>query len=82
MEQNGLWTVFDPTDTGDLDQLWGGRFAARYAQYENAHAEALRMPASDLWSNITAAQGDYRRVRAVFSCTLNSKQVGNLHSSC
>ncbi|KAI0722573.1 ribonucleotide reductase, partial [Earliella scabrosa] len=74
MHVNGQWTLFNPADAADLGQLWGGRFTARYTQYESAHATAIRIPARELWETIAAAQRDHpERFRTVFWCTLNRK---------
>ena len=41
--QNGMWTLFNPSDCPDLHELYGKRFEARYAEYE-AMAERGELP--------------------------------------
>ncbi len=37
--ENGKWTLFDPSETPDLHDLYGKAFEARYAEYEAMAAE-------------------------------------------
>ena len=41
--QNGMWTLFNPSDCPDLHDLYGQRFEARYAEYE-AMADRGELP--------------------------------------
>ncbi len=41
--QNGMWTLFNPSDCPDLHDLYGRRFETRYAEYE-AMAERGELP--------------------------------------
>ena len=41
--QNGMWTLFNPSDCPDLHDLYGKAFEARYAEYE-AKADAGELP--------------------------------------
>ncbi|HEV2528434.1 MAG TPA: ribonucleoside-diphosphate reductase subunit alpha [Thermomicrobiales bacterium] len=58
--QNGTWTLFSPDDVPDLHDLYGAKFAKRYAEYE-AKAAAGEIPlhrtlkAVDLWRRMLTA---------------------------
>ena len=41
--QNGMWTLFNPSDCPDLHDLYGKRFETRYAEYE-AMADRGELP--------------------------------------
>jgi len=50
---NARWTLFDPLDTGDLAELTGEEFKAKYEEYEAADSilkESIN--AKDLWKKI------------------------------
>ena len=52
--QNGMWTLFNPSDCPDLHDLYGKRFEARYAEYEAMAARGelplhRRVEAVTLW---------------------------------
>lgn len=53
LRDDGPWTLFSPGDTPDLHDLYGGRFEARYAEYETmAEAGTIQgrtIRAQDLW---------------------------------
>jgi ribonucleoside-diphosphate reductase alpha chain len=55
--EGGEWTLFSPSDTPDLHDLYGRAFAERYAAYEamaktGEIALARTLPAVDLWRRI------------------------------
>jgi len=59
LAEDGYWTLFSPSDTPDLHDLYGAKFEAAYTRYE-AMAEAgqiphhKRMRAAELWKkNLT-----------------------------
>lgn len=52
--QNGAWTLFSPSDVPDLHDLYGQRFEARYAEYEQMADRGeiknfKRIEATGLW---------------------------------
>ncbi len=54
VQEGGQWTLFNPSDTPDLHDLYGKAFVTRYEHYERkADAGELklfrRLPAVDLW---------------------------------
>ncbi|MSR70617.1 ribonucleoside-diphosphate reductase subunit alpha, partial [Candidatus Kaiserbacteria bacterium] len=54
LQEDGYWTLFSPSDTPDLHELYGRKFEAAYQKYEQ-QAEAGTLPhhkrirAADLW---------------------------------
>ncbi len=51
--EDGIWTLFDPYDTGDLTELYGEAFEKRYIEYEqNDGILKERVKAKDLWKKI------------------------------
>jgi len=59
VRDDGMWTLFSPSDTPDLHDLYGAAFEARYAEYE-AQAERgeiaphKRVRAVELWRKMLA----------------------------
>ncbi|WP_200762956.1 ribonucleoside-diphosphate reductase subunit alpha [Nitrosophilus alvini] len=53
VEEDGIWTLFDPYETQDLTELWGEEFEKRYIEYEKDDSilkEKIR--AKELWKKI------------------------------
>ncbi len=54
LQEDGYWTLFSPSDTPDLHEIYGATFEARYEEYE-ALADEGKMPffkrirAAELW---------------------------------
>ena len=59
VRDGGEWTLFSPSDTPDLPEIYGAAFEKRYEEYE-AMADRgelklwKRMPAGDLWKKMLA----------------------------
>lgn len=57
VRDNGMWTLFSPSEVPDLHDLYGAAFEKRYMEYE-AMADAggmelwKRIPATDLWKKM------------------------------
>lgn len=57
VRDNGMWTLFSPSEVPDLHDLYGAAFEKRYVEYE-AMADAggielwKRIPAADLWKKM------------------------------
>lgn len=53
VEENAMWTLFDPLEVEDLPQLQGKAFEARYLEYEN-NPDILKetVSAKELWKKI------------------------------
>lgn len=53
VEEDGIWTLFDPYDTSDLHELHGEDFEMRYCEYEfNSNIRKETLNAKDLWKKI------------------------------
>ena len=53
VQEDGIWTLFDPYETKDLTQLWGEEFEKRYIEYENdPNITKERVRAKELWKMI------------------------------
>jgi ribonucleoside-diphosphate reductase alpha chain len=53
IEEDGMWTLFDPADTPDLCELYGDEFEKRYEEYEkdqNIPKEFIK--AKELWKKV------------------------------
>ncbi len=84
------WTLFSPSDTPDLHDLYGKAFEARYEEYERmADAGQLRLfkriKAKDLWRKMLSMLFETGHPWITFKdpCNLRSPQqhVGVVHSS-
>lgn len=59
VRENAEWTLFSPSDTPDLTELYGKKFEDRYAEYEAMVEKGelklyKKIPASDLWKKMLA----------------------------
>ncbi len=53
VEEDGIWTLFDPYETKDLTELWGEEFEKRYLEYEQREdITKERVKAKELWKLI------------------------------
>lgn len=53
VEEDGIWTLFDPYDTSDLHELYGDEFEMRYCEYEfDSNIRKETVNAKDLWKKI------------------------------
>jgi ribonucleoside-diphosphate reductase alpha chain len=88
--EEGDWTLFSPSETGDLHDLVGSAFAKRYAEYEAKAARGeikvfKKIKAVDLWRKMLAMLFETGHPWMTFKdpCNLRSPQghVGVVHSS-
>ena len=88
--EEGEWTLFSPSETGDLHDLVGAAFAKRYAEYEEKTARGeikvfKKLKAVDLWRKMLAMLFETGHPWMTFKdpCNLRSPQshVGVVHSS-
>jgi len=88
--EEGEWTLFSPSETGDLHDLVGEAFAKRYAEYEEKAARGeirvfKKIRAVDLWRKMLAMLFETGHPWMTFKdpCNLRSPQshVGVVHSS-
>ncbi len=88
--ENAEWTLFSPSDTPDLHDLYGKAFEVAYANYE-AKADAgeikffKRIPATQLWRKMLSMLFETGHPWITFKdpCNIRSPQqhVGVVHSS-
>lgn len=87
---DGEWTLFSPSDTPDLHDLFGKAFETRYEQYEQMAREGKmrlfkRVRAADLWRKMLGMLFETGHPWITFkdACNLRSPQqhVGVVHSS-
>ncbi len=53
VEEDGIWTLFDPYETQDLTDLWGEEFEKRYLEYEQDETVIKeKIKAKELWKKI------------------------------
>lgn len=53
VEENAIWTLFDPAETPDLAEVYGEEFERRYLAYEqNEKISKEYVPAKELWKKI------------------------------
>jgi ribonucleoside-diphosphate reductase alpha chain len=88
--EEGEWTLFSPSETGDLHDLVGEAFAKRYAEYEEKAVRGeikvfKKIRAVDLWRKMLAMLFETGHPWMTFKdpCNLRSPQshVGVVHSS-
>ncbi|MDB5225753.1 MAG: Ribonucleoside-diphosphate reductase [Candidatus Adlerbacteria bacterium] len=90
LKEDGQWTLFSPSDTPDLHDLYGRRFDEAYERYEKLAAEGQIkhhkvLKASDLWrKHITMLfESGHPWITWKDPCNVRSPQdhVGVVHSS-
>ncbi len=78
VENNELWTLFDPLDTEDLTNLFADEFEKRYIEYENDDSilkETIR--AKELWKKILLS---YFETGMPFLCFKDNANKANPNS--
>lgn len=87
---NAEWTLFSPSDTPDLHELYGRAFEKRYEEYEAAVARGeiihhKKIKATDLWKRMISMLFETGHPWITFKdpCNIRSPQdhVGVVHSS-
>ncbi|MBR1283968.1 ribonucleoside-diphosphate reductase subunit alpha [Bradyrhizobium sp. AUGA SZCCT0177] len=90
VETDGEWTLFSPDETPDLHDLYGTKFAERYAAYEARAARGeirvfKQVRATDLWRKMLTMLFETGHPWITFKdpCNLRSPQrhAGVIHSS-
>ncbi|MBR1143275.1 ribonucleoside-diphosphate reductase subunit alpha [Bradyrhizobium sp. AUGA SZCCT0431] len=90
VETDGEWTLFSPDETPDLHDLYGTKFAERYAAYEAKAARGeirvfKQVRATDLWRKMLTMLFETGHPWITFKdpCNLRSPQrhAGVIHSS-
>lgn len=90
VETNGMWTLFSPSDTPDLHDLYGAAFESRYTAYEKMVDEGKlklfkRVEAIQLWRKILGMVFETGHPWITFKDPSNIRSpqdhVGVVHSS-
>ncbi|NCO01722.1 MAG: ribonucleoside-diphosphate reductase subunit alpha [Epsilonproteobacteria bacterium] len=75
VQEDGIWTLFDPYDCGDLAKLHGEDFNKKYAEYEqNESLIKERIKAKDLWKKILTS---YFETGSPFLCFKDNANRAN-----
>lgn len=78
IEQDAMWTLFDPADTADLSELFGEEFERRYEEYEkNQDIPKEIIKAKELWKKILT---NYFESGSPFLCFKDSANKTNPNS--
>lgn len=75
VEEDAIWTLFDPNETPDLCTLYGDDFEKRYEEYEkNSKIAKDRIKAKELWKKILT---NYFESGSPFLCWKDSANRAN-----
>jgi ribonucleoside-diphosphate reductase alpha chain len=75
VEQDTMWTLFDPFDTPDLCELYGSEFEKRYEEYEkNPDTPKEFIKAKELWKKVLT---NYFESGSPFLCFKDSANRAN-----
>jgi ribonucleoside-diphosphate reductase alpha chain len=75
IEQDAMWTLFDPADTPELSQLFGDEFERKYEEYEkNPDIPKEFIKAKELWKKILT---NYFESGSPFLCFKDSANRAN-----
>ncbi len=78
VEEDGIWTLFDPLDTPDLPSLYGEEFEKRFLEYESDESIIKeRINAKELWKKILLS---YFETGNPFLCFKDSANATNPNS--
>ena len=78
VQQDDIWTLFDPYDAGDLATLYGEEFTKRYKEYENDETIIKEIiKAKDLWKKILTS---YFETGSPFLCFKDNANRANPNS--
>lgn len=89
-KEQGVWTLFNPSDTPDLHDLYGAEFEKRYCEYERLAQEGKiklfkTIPAIDLWRKMITMLFETGHPWITFKDPSNIRSpqshVGVVHSS-
>ena len=86
VQENKPWTLFCPSETPDLHDLYGKEFEERYEFYETQNlSRSKSMPATDIWRKLLTMLYETGHPWLTFKdpCNVRSPQdhVGVVHSS-
>lgn len=85
IESNGIWSFFDPDHCGDLSNLYGAAYRARYLELESQKKYKGQMPAREIWQIIKDVEQDTGMPYICFADTVNAanmqSHLGTIKSS-
>jgi ribonucleoside-diphosphate reductase alpha chain len=75
VQDDAIWTLFDPYDCGDLSELYGEEFNKKYLEYEqNETLIKEKLKAKDLWKKILTS---YFETGSPFLCFKDNANKAN-----
>ncbi len=75
VQEDGIWTLFDPYDCGDLAKLYGEDFNKKYLEYEQKESLIKeKLKAKDLWKKILTS---YFETGSPFLCFKDNANRAN-----
>ncbi len=78
VQEDAIWTLFDPYDVRDLATLYGDEFTKKYIEYENNEGLIKeRVKAKDLWKKILTS---YFETGSPFLCFKDNANRANPNS--
>ncbi|MFK5969299.1 MAG: ribonucleoside-diphosphate reductase subunit alpha [Candidatus Marithrix sp.] len=84
-ESNGMWSLFSPDVTPDLENCYGEEFEKLYVKYEQAGVFTKQIKAQELWFKILESQietgGPYMCYKDHVNKKSNHKNLGTIKNS-
>lgn len=85
VEADGVWSLFDPAECPDLNDLYGDEFEVAYERLETQRAFVRQIKAQDLWTAIVRSQietgGPYILFKDAANQKSNQKNLGTIKCS-
>ena len=85
VQENGMWSLFDPSEAPGLFDVYGGEFEALYHKYEQEGRARKQIKAQDLWFAILDSQIEtgtpYILYKDAANRKSNQKNLGTIRSS-
>ncbi|GBG33228.1 Ribonucleoside-diphosphate reductase large subunit [Hondaea fermentalgiana] len=85
VQQNALWSLFDPNTAPGLEEVYGDEYKALYERYETEGRAVKTVRAQDLWvsmlRSIKESGGPYLTNKDAVNNRSNKKNLGTIKSS-
>ncbi len=85
VENNEMWSLFDPNEAPGLADVWGEDFERLYLKYENENKFRRQVKAQDLWFEVLESQIEtgtpYILYKDAANRKSNQKNLGTIKSS-
>ena len=85
VEADDVWSLFDPAECPDLNDLYGDEFEVAYERLESQRAFVRQIKAQDLWTAIVRSQietgGPYVLFKDAANRKSNQKNLGTIKCS-